>query len=69
MPNPYLIGAHARSLACVPDSCQSNELCLIPIILWQLPPGVAIFYSWDFEQNGRVFLQCKEHGRSSPMGS
>lgn len=44
MPNPYLIGSQARSLACVPDSCQNNELCLIPIILWQMPPCVAILY-------------------------
>jgi len=69
MPNPYLIGSHARSLAFLPDSCQSNELCLIPIILWQMPPCVAILYSWEFEQNGQVFAQCECCGRSSLVGS
>ena len=69
MPNPYLIGSHARSLARMPDSCQNNELCLIPIILWQMPPCVAILYSWEFEQNGWVFIQREWHGWSSLVGS
>lgn len=69
MPNPYLIGSHARSLACVPDSCQNNELCLIPIILWQMPPCVAILYSWEFKQNGRVLVQRGWRGWSSLVGS
>lgn len=56
MPNPYLIGAHARPPACVPGPCQNNELCLIPIIPWQMPPGVAILYSWEPEQNGWVSM-------------
>lgn len=65
MPNPYLIGSHASSLACAPDSCQNNELCLIPISLWQMPPCVAILYSWELEQDGRVFVQQERRGRSS----
>lgn len=69
MPNPYLIDSHARTPACMPDSCQNNELCLIPIIPWQMPPAVAILYSREFEQNGWGFVRCEWHSRSSPVGS
>lgn len=65
MPNPYLIGSHARALAGVPDSCQSNELCLIPIILWQMPPCAAILCSRECEQNGCILVQSEWRGRSS----
>lgn len=59
--NSFPIDGYAKSLshqfscpalACMPKPCQNNELCLIPIILWQMPPCVAILYTWEFEQNG-----------------
>lgn len=67
MPNPYLINSHARSLARMPNLCQNNELCLIPIILWQMPPCVAILYGWEFEQNGSVLVRCENTQGVSPV--
>lgn len=68
MPNPYLIPARARAPACVPAPCQNNELCLIPIIPWQMPPGVAILYSWEPEQNGWLSMLAF-HAEGSMVGA
>lgn len=56
MPNPYLISTRARAPASLPAPCQNQELCLIPVIPWQMQPGVAILYSWEPEQNGWVCI-------------
>jgi len=65
MPNPYLIDSHARTPACMPDFCQNDELCLIPIIPWQMPPGVAILYSQELSKMAEVL--CSVSGMAGAL--